>query len=152
MRDNHIHVSQEFNLHKILTFHHLPLKFSYASKNRWKSWLLMKQQREINTKWIVMNKVVGCYGVGWFLVLLSGAFKLLWILSCCTYWGANKGTLTIPLDKTGVSSLPLGWNRGTPAIPLGWNKGTPPLFGWNMDMNVHLVLCEWKQDHLISLG
>ena len=87
---------------------------------------------------------------------LSGVFKLLWILSCCRNWGANRVTPFPPLDETGVPlsfllgetgvpSTPCLMKQGTrplllpwikqeytyPGVPIGWNRVSYPL-RWNM--------------------
>ena len=61
---------------------------------------------------------------------MSGAFKLLWILSCHTHWGTNWNNPTPPLTKQDVPYSP--WmKQGYPTLPCLMKKGalSPP--GWN---------------------
>ena len=80
-----------------------------------------------------------------------------------------------PLDEMdthylldGTYPYHLGWNKGT-LYHSGWNWGTsfsliklraiwapmkqaepsPPPTGWNMGITLHVVLCAWKQNHIL---
>ena len=96
-----------------------------------------------------------------------GAFKLLWILSCFNYWREDwpltplicchphpNPLLVIPPQLTNLLSTP-HITYYTPSHPhKARHRGTycTPSYllyqACNRGINLHVVLCTWRQDHL----
>ena len=56
---------------------------------------------------------------------------------------------TIPLNETGVHPPPPWMKQIYPYHPFDeMHDPLLPPIGWNMGMNLNIVLCKWRQDHL----
>ena len=57
--------------------------------------------------------------------------------------------LTILLDETGTPSTTLWMRQGYPP-PSPWMKQVYPYpIGWNKSINLHVLLCAWRKDHIV---
>ena len=81
---------------------------------------------------------------------LSGAFKLPWILSCCTYWRAKRATPT-PCEWNRVPPTPVWWNGVLPCHPSWMEHGYQPVCSavctdsrttWDLHRRDSLYVCE----------